>query len=292
MNTLPDKSSRISRFLIGVLALSFLGVAQARCIGQSDSKIEPVSIAVVPQLPVATVHSQWAPLLQRLGQDIGLCFDLTINASIPEFETLLLRGKPDLAFANPYHVVMAHKKQNYIPLVADGKSLLTGIVVARKDSKFKNVADLQGQIVAFPAPNAFAASLLIRASLANKGIKIQPQYVKTHTNVYRDVILGQAVAGGAVNNTLRKEPEEVKQMIQVIYETPGYRPHPLIAKSSLSPTLRNSITRGIIALGQTPEGAAMLDAVQLGNPITVTYEKDYAPLEKLGLEKYVVSDTQ
>lgn len=292
MSPLPDMLGRLTQLLIGVMLLSSLGIAHAACIGKRDSAVAPLSIAVVPQLPVATVYSHWAPLLQRLGQETGLCFDLTISASIPEFETLLLSGKPDLAFANPYHVVMAHKKKGYIPLVADGQNLLTGILVARKDGAYKSIADLQGQTVAFPAPNAFAASLLIRASLAKQGIKITPVYVKTHTNVYRDVILGQAAAGGAVNNTLRKEPEEVRQMIQVIYETPAYRPHPLIAKSSLSPTLRQRITHGMIALSQTPEGAALLDTAQLGKPTPVTYQKDYAPLEQLGLEKYVVSDTQ
>lgn len=278
------------QLIIGTGLLCLLSIAHAGCIGKRDSTIEPLTVAVVPQLPVAIVHSSWAPMLLRLGEDTGLCFHLTISASIPEFETLLLSGKPDLAFANPYHVVMAHKKKGYIPLVADSQNLLTGILVARKGGNVKTIADLQGQDVAFPAPNAFAATLLIRASLAKQGIKVQPRYVKTHTNVYRDVILGQVAAGGAVNNTLRKEPDEVRHLMDVIYETPAYRPHPLIAKPSLSPALRSRITDGIIALGKTPEGAALLNAAQLDKPAKVNYENDYAPIEKLGLEKYVVTD--
>lgn len=292
MNSSSSKLGRMSKCLAGFLLLCISGIAHAGCIGKRDSAVEPLSIAVVPQLPVATVYSHWAPLLQRLGQETGLCFDLTINANIPEFESLLLSGKPDLAFANPYHTVMAHKKRGYIPLVADGQTLLTGILVARKGSPFKGASDLNDQVVDFPAPNAFAASLVIRATLAKQGIQVKPRYVKTHTNVYRDVILGDAAAGGAVNNTLRREPEEVRQMVQVIYETPGYRSHPLIASERLPTALRKRITQGILNLSQTPEGANLLDAAQLGKPIVVTYDNDYAPLEKLGLEKYVVTDSR
>ena len=292
MSSMTNNWGRLLRCLIGLLVLSVVGTAHAACIGKRDSTVEPLSIAVVPQLPVATVYSHWAPLLQRLGQDTGLCFDLTINASIPEFESLLLSGKPDLAFANPFHAVMAHKKRGYIPLVADGQSLLTGILVAKKGGPFKGASDLQDQVVDFPAPNAFAASLLIRATLAKQGIQVKPRYVKTHSNVYRDVILGDAAAGGGVNNTLRRESDEVRQMVQVIYETPGYRSHPLIASPSLSPILRKRITQAIINLAQTSDGTAMLDAAQLGQPVVVTYDKDYAPLEKLGLEKYAVTDNR
>jgi phosphonate transport system substrate-binding protein len=55
--------------------------------------------------------------------------------------------------------------------------------------------------LAFPSPNAFAASLITRATLSQRGIDIKPLYVKTHSNVYRSVLQADVVAGGAVNNT-------------------------------------------------------------------------------------------
>jgi hypothetical protein len=64
------------------------------------------------------------------------------------------------------------------------------------DSPIQTVAALNGKTVVFPAPNAFAASLLIRAHLAGQGIRIEPKYVQTHGSVYRAVALGDASAGG------------------------------------------------------------------------------------------------
>ena len=59
--------------------------------------------------------------------------------------------------------------------------------------------DLDGADIAFPAPNAFGASLYMRALLAEQEkININPIYVETHANVYRNVIFGRASAGGGV----------------------------------------------------------------------------------------------
>jgi hypothetical protein len=55
--------------------------------------------------------------------------------------------------------------------------------VVRKDDPIKSAGELDGKEVAFPAPNAFGASLWIRALLAEREkIRIVPAYVKTHSN--------------------------------------------------------------------------------------------------------------
>jgi phosphonate transport system substrate-binding protein len=88
------------------------------------------------------------------------------------------------------------KRKKYQPLLADGQDLLTGILVVRSDNPIKNLNDLKGKNVSFPAPNSFAASLLIRAELAKQKIEVNPVFVKTHSNVYRSVISKDALGWG------------------------------------------------------------------------------------------------
>ena len=77
---------------------------------------------------------------------------------------------------------------------------------------------------------------------------------------------------------------------RTIYETPGYRSHPIITSTNVSPALREKILQSFIALNRTEHGRALLNGVQLNEPIPVSYQKDYLPLEKLNLEKLVVLD--
>lgn len=264
--------------------------ALGKCFGDQARANSPIIFSPVPQLPAPTLFARWAPVLDAVGKASNQCFDLVIKPSIPEFEKYLLKGEPALAYVNPYHAVMAYKAKAYQPLLADGTTLLTGILVTKKEGDIKQLADLQGMRVDFPAPNAFAASLLLRAHLQQLRIQIKPQYVTTHSNVYRGVLIGDAAAGGGVNKTLEAEPEEIRQKLRIIYESPGYRSHPIITSPKLSSATRGQIFQGFVHLGKTTSGQALLSGVQLKEPISVTYQKDYRPLEHLGLENLVVLD--
>jgi phosphonate transport system substrate-binding protein len=242
----------------------------------------------VPQLTVSQTYTIWAPLLEQLGKQSKQCFELVVPATIPLFEKEVLSGKPDFAFMNPYHAVMAFKSHKYIPLIADGKNKLDGILVVRADSRVATVKDLNNSRIAFPAPNAFAASLLIRSALTQDSIAFTPIYVKSHQNVYRAVIAGDMLAGGGVNNTFDRESDEIKSQLRVIYITPTFMPHPFSVNPRVPPSEQNAVKNAFISMKSNPVLLKLLDKVQIPDPIAVDYKKDYFPLEKLNLEKFIV----
>ena len=263
----------------------FLLLPLAVCAGEQRS----FSFAVVPQFTAAEIHRDWQPLLERLREMTGIEFKLRLSRSIPEFELDFQRGAPDFSFLNPYHAVMARRSQGYVPLLRDSK-LLTGILVVRRDDPLASVRQLDGRELAFPAPNAFGASLYLRALLAEEfHVAIKPRYVKTHGNVYRHVIMGEVAAGGGVNNTLEHESADVRGRLRVLYESPGVASHPIVAHPRVPEAVRNALSEAILRLAADPAGAALLAAVQLPRPVAADYARDYRPLEKLNLERYVVS---
>ena len=178
--------------------------------------------------------------------------------------------------------------RGFLPLLRDGQSQLEGILVVRKDSPVRRIADLNGATVAFPAPNAFAASLLPRALLSRAGIRITPSYVRTHSNVYRAVILSSSLAGGGVNNTLQRERPEVRQRLRVLWRTPPFPAHPFSAAATVPLTVRRRVQEAFLDLGRTAQGRQLLAKVQLPQVVKADYARDYAPLAALGLERYVV----
>lgn len=278
-----------TRTLLGffICALLCMGSLQAACLGSPKaSKVH--SFEVVPQVTASKIYTAWSPLLERVGREAGLCFELRVSATIPEFEQRLLRGEPEFVFLNPYHAVLAYQKKKYQPLLADSEDLLTGILVVRADSPIKSLDELKGHNITFPAPNAFAASLLIRAELAKKKIQITPVFVKTHSNVYRSVIGKDVVAGGGVNNTLDNEAPEVRQQLRVLYETPAYTPHPVATHPSVSAAVRERFMAAMLKLTRDEEGRQLLDGINLHKPQAVSYAKHYKPLESLQLEKFLV----
>ncbi len=272
----------MNRYVLSTLAAllipSSVGLAQER-----------YSLSVVPQLPPLVLHDDWQPLLEYLEEETGFEFELSLQESIPLFELDFLDAKPDFVFLNPYHAVMAFKAHGYEPVLSDGSRQLKGILVVPVGSKLESVNDLDGQTIAFPAPNAFGASLYMRALLANEfGLDITASYVGTHANSYRHALLGEAAAAGGVYNTLHKESEDFQAALRVLYETPGVTPHPLAVHPRVPASVREAVIDAMIDLKETETGQAMLEAVQLRDPMPVTYEGQFQILDEYHLEDFVV----
>lgn len=251
---------------------------------------EPVhqfSFSVVPQQDAIVIQRNWAPFLKALSWRTSMQFKLVIARSIPDFENNLMRAYPDFAYMNPYHAILAKHKKGYEPLIRNGEKQLQGILVVRHDSDITNVSQLNGREVVFPSPNAFGASLFMRTLLYSKsGIHISPRYVDTHANVYRNVLYNKAPAGGGVNKTLQQEHPKMQEKLRVLYKTPGSAPHPLSVHPRIPAVLAQRVQHAILDMWQDKEERYLLDKVQLSVPIITDYQRDYAPLEKLGLERF------
>lgn len=274
--------------LLANLVMAGPTLAVAPCMG--DQKAAHYSMYLVPRLVDTELFRDWAPFLERLGRESHVCFELQIPASIPSFEKALLSGTPDFAYMNPFHLVMVGKSPGYVPLVRDDKEKLTGLLVVRKDSPIRQLSQLQGATVAFPAPNAYAASLLIRSSLDKLHIDIEPLYVGSHSNVFRAVALGQATAGGAASIALEQEPVALRAVLRVLYTTRTYKAPPFAASQRVPEVVRQRVTGVFLHLMADESGRALLRAIQIPTPVRADYDRDYGELEQLGLMSLVRQD--
>lgn len=257
-------------------------------LGAEDKK--KYILAVVPQMPAVETYERWTPFTEKLSEELGVQIQLRTYPSIRQFEADIVKGVPDFAFMNPY--LMAKSGNNYIPLVKD-KTDLMGIVIVRKNGGISSVKDLENKEIAFPDPNAFAASLYVRALLTEKEkIHFKPVYVKTHSNVYRATALNKTAAGGGVNNTLMREPDELRNDLKVIYRTPGTAPHPLAAHRRVPKNLRQQVIQTIFKFAEDNANDAMFNKIQIPKPVAAHFESDYQPLQELKLETYAVQEAE
>jgi phosphonate transport system substrate-binding protein len=254
----------------------------------STNAAATLTFAVVPQARPAQISNDWQPMFNALTQLTGVQFDLLSFRTIPDFEESFLKGQPDFVYLNPYHAVMAKKAAGYVPIIRDGASSLTGILVVRKDSAIKNLQQLDGATLAFPAPNAFGASLYMRALLSKTfKININPLYVTTHSNVYRNVILKRALAGGGVRRTLERQSPEAQAQLRVLYETPSAASHPIVVHPRVPVAVRDKVQQAFLKMGVDPAFVKTLRAILMPVPVKADFSKDYAPLQALNLGRLV-----
>ncbi|MES9990602.1 MAG: phosphate/phosphite/phosphonate ABC transporter substrate-binding protein [Candidatus Thiodiazotropha sp.] len=279
----------MQRLRLSILLLMVAWVslpAGETCVGDRLSGRQ-YSVNLVPRQPPTELYRIWSPLLERIGIEHGLCFDIRIFEDFQKFENAMHAGETDFIFLNPYHQVMVHETPGYLPLIRDEESRLAGILVVAAESTITSIYQLEGKTIAFPAPNAYVASLLIRSMLANKGIDIEPKYIASHSNVLRSVALRVADAGGAANNTLEYQPDSLKSRLHILYQSPFYMPHPFSAHPRVAENDQEKVIKGFIALTKDSEGRKMLSEVQMTRPVRANYDRDYKELEQLELEHFI-----
>ncbi|MCX7874182.1 MAG: phosphate/phosphite/phosphonate ABC transporter substrate-binding protein [Caldimicrobium sp.] len=268
-----------------LLFLTIFNLSNAR-----STEIQKFTFGVVPQFPPDFIEQAWGPVLREISLRSGYLFELKIKKTIPEFEKGFLSGEFDFAFMNPYHMVVARRTQKYEPIIRDATPL-TGILVVKKESSVSKVEDLNGTTIAFPAPNAFGASLYMRALLTEKfKIKFTPKYVKTHDNVYRHVVLGMAEAGGGGNQTFQRQPDEIRNQLRILYETPPSAPHPIAVHPRVPHKVREIFVKLFFEISREKQFEENFKNMQLPQPLLADYKRDYKPLEKLKLERYWVEE--
>lgn len=283
---MPGRSIIRSVLLLVLLVASTTGLSAAEAVTAK----QVYTVGVVPQVDARHLHEIWLPILDDLEIALGVKFVLKGSPSIPAFEQDFMAGKFDFAYMNPYHVLMANKRQGYVPLVRDIGKALSGILVVRNDSPIKHIKQLAGKVVAFPAPNAVAASLIIRTDLADKfHIQVRPRYVRSHSSVYLNVVLGKAIAGGGVHKTLQQQTPEVQKQLRILYRTQAIAPHPFVAHPRVPKSICDSVRKELIQLGKTEGGRQLLEKIPIKEIGSATM-KDYKPLLKMNLERFVVKE--
>lgn len=245
--------------ILVALLLSFLALA-----AQAEAEsAKTYTVGIVPQQSATRLARLWVPVLKYLGEKSGLQLRFKTAPNIPTFEERLAAGEYDLAYMNPYHYTVFHRSPGYVAFAHAAGKQIKGIVVVRKDSDIQDLRALAGQKLAFPAPAAFAASVLPRAHFQSEGIDIEPTYVASHDSVYRSVAKGLFPAGGGVMRTFRNVDPEIHDQLRILWTTKGYTPHAFAANPSVTVGVVDRLQRAMLAMDENDEGRALLKIISI-----------------------------
>jgi phosphonate transport system substrate-binding protein len=245
----------MKHLLAGIaLALTYLVGSPLRA--QEAPKI--LSFGVVPQQSATRLAEEWGPLLAEISKRSGVPLVFRTAPSIPAFEERLGKGEYDLAYMNPYHYVVFHQSSGYRAFAKEKDRKIKGILVVKKDSTYRKPADLAGKTVVFPAPAAFAASILPQAEFGRLKIPIEAKFVASHDSVYRSVAAGLQEAGGGIQRTFEALPEETRDSLRVLTETPAYTPHAFAAHSQVPPAVVARVLAAMNSLAGDEAGQRLL----------------------------------
>ncbi|MDD2699814.1 MAG: phosphate/phosphite/phosphonate ABC transporter substrate-binding protein [Sideroxydans sp.] len=275
-------------------SMAFIALLTITSSAGATAQLPTLTFGIVPQQSASKLAEKWAPLLSEIGRRAGVRLVFRTAPSIPVFEERLAKGEYDLAYMNPYHYVVFHKGNGFTAFAREKDRRIKGIIVVRKDSSIHQLADLKGMEVAFPAPAAFAASILPQAEFGRQHIPVEAKFVASHDSVYRAVASGLQPAGGGIQRTFEATPPEVRNHLRVLIETPSYTPHAFAAHPRVDTALIQKIVAAMQSMSDDATGINLLSPLAFKG-FSTAEDKDWNDIRALDirlLERYSNPETE
>lgn len=279
----PQRPACIMRTAISIAVGWFVFFPAAASAAEIPPKTVPArtySLGIVPQHKAADLAARWVPLLQYLNARTGLHIEFRTARDIPTFEQQLAHGEYDFAYMNPFQYVLSRQKSGYRAFARQRAHELRGIVVVRADSPYRTLQDLEGQALAFPAPNAFAASILTRAQLRAEGVRITPSFVVSHDSVYYGVVNRLFAGGGGAPETLDRLDPAVRAQLRVLWTSAEYTPHAFAAHARVPAGVAEILRQALLETSHDPRGKRLLAAAGF-QELMAASDEEYESIRKL-----------
>ena len=260
------------------------------CTPAGTVSADPVTFGIVPQQSASRLAELWGPIAAYLGEKTGLEVQFRTAPDIPAFEQRLASGEYDIAYMNPYHYTVFHESPGYSAIAKARDKRIKGIIVVRKESPIERLEQLDGEQLCFPAPAAFAASILPRSHLKAIGIEFIPKYVSSHDSVYSSVAKGFFPAGGGVIRTFRNTEPAIREQLRVLWTTPGYTPHAIAIHPRIDAATSGKLTAAIIGMEQDEAGRKLLEAIKVKGFEKAT-DSDWDDVRNLSLDAIETANT-
>jgi phosphonate transport system substrate-binding protein len=266
-----------------IKTMVLISLLLSSCCLYADAQ-ESYNFGIVPQQSATRLAKLWTPILKKLSADTGFQIKFETAKNIPTFEARLAESAYDFAYMNPYHFTVFNKNPGYQAIAKRINQPIKGIVVVKKDSGISALIELEGKPLAFPAPAAFAASVLPRAKLTADKINFTAKYVSSHDSVYLGVSKGIFKAGGGVMRTFNNASAKVREKLKILWTTKPYTPHAIAAHPKLSNEVAEKFRSALINLNTTQEGRDLLTSIKFKNGLEKANNQDWDDVRGLGID--------
>jgi len=257
-------------------------------------------LAVHPLHNPKKLGQAYQPLIDHLNSNVaGASFELEASRDYAAYEAKFRARAPELLLPNPWQSLQAMKVGYRVIAMSGDAADFKGIFVVRRDSPLGTPADLKGKVIAYPAPTALAACIMPQWFLHRHGIDVNRDLDNRYVGSQESAILAAWAGDAAVGVTwpppwreFQKDHPREAADLKVLWETPPLLNNSFMVRNDVPAAVAERMRELLLALGETPEGRAVLAAMETSRfhtaddasyePIrdfVARFEKDVRPVE-------------
>jgi len=251
---------------------------------------DPLVLGVFPRFSATVVHNGFEPIARHLSEQLGREVILATAKDQDTFWSNLQAGRYDLVHYNQFHYIASHAQFGFDVVAMNeeqNKSTVTGVLMVRRDSKIRTLADLKGKSILFGGGRtAMVAYWANVATLQRAGLKrsdYSQEFARTPTNAilavyYRQTEVGAAGEGWAAWPGI--DGKITTADLRVLAESAPLPHLPWAVKRSLGSATAKKIQEALLSLNEGAAGRAILKSAGLTG-IRAATDADYNSCRKL-----------
>lgn len=259
--------------------------------GLSFGKQSPVAgqeylVGIHPLHNPKRLFEVYGPIVEYINAKMpGVVLKLEASTNYEEFEKKLYAGHFDFAMPNPYQTVrsLAHGYRVFGKMGDDQD--FRGIILIRKDSGIKDVADLKGKAVSYPAKSALAATMMPQMYLQTHGLNINTdidnQYVGSQESSIMNVLLGHVAAAATWpvpwKTFCAQHPRQAEEL-EIKWQTEALINNGWVVRNDVPAELEGQFALHLFDLQNSEEGRKLLQAVPVSR-FEAANDQTYDPVK-------------
>lgn len=236
---------------------SLLGTAQVWAAAP-----KPLVMGIFPYMNSYAVVSKFVPVRDYLASQLGRPIQVF---TAPDFRTFIERtqkGEYDIALTAPHFARMAINEANYVAL-ATYKSELKGVVIVKRDSPIRQLAELRGKSVAVPDKLAIV-TMVGTQLLRDAGLQPDNDYTlvvtRSHSSAALSVLNGQHAAAIIGSAPYKQLPQEQQDGLHIIGASTAFPTQHFIAHKRLGDSQIEQIRLALLQFAEkVPAGRQFIE---------------------------------
>ena len=299
-SSLPTLGKRIVVGATALVAAMGIGmISSTAALGASCENPDSLTFAMIPTEESVAELQLYKPVTERLARLTGKKIEFFMPTSYASVVEGLLSKFVDVAVLGPYSYVIANSKDEDIEVFAtyakkpgylqeEGPGY-KGVLISKKGSGFKTIADLKGALVGLTDPGSTSGNLVPRVVFAQVVNMDFDDYFKksvytgshelSTVAVHQGKVDAAFVASHRFDNVVTKGDVKLEDF-NIIWSSPAIPQDPFVYRSPLCDDIKANIRETFLGLKDDPSAKAFLKNVKSNTFVSMTSE-DYDVIRDL-----------
>lgn len=249
-----DRMLRRRSLLVAGAALAVVGPGRVLAQDATAYRFSPVN-----QYGIELTARYWNPIIEYVSARSGVKLALKIGRTSADTTAYVLANEVEFLFTN--HLFSPEREQLGWKVIGrrDTPPIHSQIVVLAT-SPVQKLAELEGQTVAFPGPEATVAYKFAYGELLARGVNVQVVFGGNMDGAFAQLASGKVKAAGTNSQLAEGWSRREGQPLRILWSSEPLHDLALMAEKKVPDKVREAVAKAFVDMGRDPAGQKILDS--------------------------------